>query len=164
MDQMIRELTGDLIHEADHGQLDLIVHGCNCFCTMGAGIAKQIRDRWPEAYEADLKTVKGDRSKLGTCSYAKLVKTKVGSPLQIVNAYTQFNYGRNRRNVDYDAVQACMRYISGITPPDVRIGMPRIGCGLAGGDWDIVYDIIREELDVQDVTVYAPIETYRRNW
>ena len=35
---------GDLIEMAVCGDFNLIAHGCNCFCTMGAGIAKGIRE------------------------------------------------------------------------------------------------------------------------
>jgi O-acetyl-ADP-ribose deacetylase (regulator of RNase III) len=44
------------------GKLDIhaIIHQANCHCTMGSGIAKFIRERFPKAYEADCKTVKGD--------------------------------------------------------------------------------------------------------
>jgi len=41
-------VEGDLIKMALGGEFDLIVHGCNCFCTMGAGIAKTIREYFPE--------------------------------------------------------------------------------------------------------------------
>ena len=56
-------IKGDLIQLAKNGEFDVIIHGCNCFCTMGAGIAKTIKDIFPEAYKADLNTKKGDRSK-----------------------------------------------------------------------------------------------------
>ena len=38
-------IKGDLIKLALQGEFDVIVHGCNCFCTMGAGIAKSIKPR-----------------------------------------------------------------------------------------------------------------------
>lgn len=34
---------GDLIERAENGDFDVIIQGCNCFHTMGAGIAKSIR-------------------------------------------------------------------------------------------------------------------------
>ena len=43
---------------------ELIAHGCNCFCNFGAGLAKEIKLKHPEAYKADLDTVKGDKKKL----------------------------------------------------------------------------------------------------
>ena len=36
---MIKYIKGDLIKLAQKGKFDIIAHGCNCFCTMGAGIA-----------------------------------------------------------------------------------------------------------------------------
>lgn len=60
----MKEIDGDLIALAREGHFDLIAHGCNCFCTMGARIARGIRAAFPEAYEADLNTKKGDRAKL----------------------------------------------------------------------------------------------------
>jgi O-acetyl-ADP-ribose deacetylase (regulator of RNase III) len=36
---MYQEIYGDLIELAKQGKFDVIAHGCNCFCTMGAGIA-----------------------------------------------------------------------------------------------------------------------------
>jgi O-acetyl-ADP-ribose deacetylase (regulator of RNase III) len=43
------EVNGDLIELAKRGKFDVIGHGCNCFCTMGAGIAPQMA----EAFECD---------------------------------------------------------------------------------------------------------------
>jgi O-acetyl-ADP-ribose deacetylase (regulator of RNase III) len=101
----MKEINGDLIALAREGRFDLIAHGCNCFCTMGAGIAKGIRSAFPGAYEADRKTARGDRAKLGTCSVAEV------GQLIVVNAYTQFDYRGSGTKVDYDAVRSCMAWI-----------------------------------------------------
>ena len=86
---------GDLIKKAKKGEFDLIVHGCNCFCTMGGGIAKGIKSEFPEAFDADQETPKGSKEKLGTCSFAKIERE--GIHLIVVNGYTQFDY----RGPDY---------------------------------------------------------------
>ena len=39
----MKTIKGDLIKLAQDGEFDVIVHGCNCMCTMSAGIAKQIK-------------------------------------------------------------------------------------------------------------------------
>jgi len=62
----MKEITGDLLALALQGQFDVIVHGCNCFCTMGAGIAKTIKKQFPEAYVADQNTQPADHTKLGS--------------------------------------------------------------------------------------------------
>jgi O-acetyl-ADP-ribose deacetylase (regulator of RNase III) len=71
---------------------------------MGSGIAKEIRERYPEAYEADLATVKSDRDKLGTFSL-EVVK-KADNPFLIVNAYTQYDFApRDKDHFEYEAFQ-----------------------------------------------------------
>ncbi len=145
----INKIKGDLIKLAIEGEFDLIIHGCNCFCTMGAGIAKTIKQTFPEAYKADLATEKGDKSKLGTISWAKS-KTTSGE-LIIVNAYSQFNWRGRGRKVDYEAIKEVFKKVkeefSGL-----KIAYPAIGAGLAGGDWQIISEIIEEELKDEDHT------------
>lgn len=145
----MKKVKGDLIEKAIDGEFDLIIHGCNCFCTMGAGIAKTIKQRFPQAYETDLKTKKGDISKLGTISSAEIDTNK--GKLTIVNGYTQFNWKGNGKKADYDAIRNVFKTVkekfSGL-----RIGYPAIGAGLAGGDWRIISEIIDEELNGEDHT------------
>ena len=133
-----------------NGGFDLIVHGCNCFCTMGAGIAKGIKAAFPQAYEADLATQRGDRAKLGTCTSAEIDQN--GTPLIVVNAYTQFDWRGGGSKVDYNAMRSCMRWIKE-HHAGKRIGLPKIGAGLAGGDWPRIVTIIEEELAEENVTV-----------
>lgn len=52
---MMKTVHGNLIKMALEGKFDVIIHGCNCFNTFGAGIALQIKRIFPDAYEADLK-------------------------------------------------------------------------------------------------------------
>ena len=151
----MKSFEGDLIQLAQEGSFDLIAHGCNCFCTMGAGIAKGVRAAFPEAYDADLATSKVDRAKLGTCSAAEAIRDKW--TLVVVNAYTQYDYRGRGTKVDYEAVRSCMRWIRE-NYSGRRIGLPKIGAGLAGGDWERIAGIIDEEVPGEDVTIveYQP--------
>ena len=146
----MKVVYGDLIQKALEGEFDVIIHGCNCFHTMGAGIARTIRNAFPEAYKADLATANGDSSKLGSLSVAKV--TKFGHTISIVNAYTQFNFGSHVVQVNYDALRLCFSRIKRRFAGQ-RIGYPRIGAGLAGGDWSIIAKIIDEELLGEDHTL-----------
>ena len=146
----MKTLQGDLLKLAKAGSFDVIAHGCNCFCTMGAGIAKGVAAQFPQAFHADQQTSKGDRAKLGTCSVAK-VQTANGH-LTLVNAYTQYDYRGSGDKIDYNAVRSCMRWISD-NYGSGKIGLPKIGAGLAGGDWSKILAIIEEELGGRDVTV-----------
>jgi O-acetyl-ADP-ribose deacetylase (regulator of RNase III) len=148
-------IQGDLIQLALAGQFDVLVHGCNCHCEMGAGIAKGIKATFPEAYEADCATTKGDRAKLGTFSSATLQRN--GHTLTIVNAYTQFHWRGSGVLVDYEAIRSVFRGIKAAYSGK-RIGYPKIGAGMARGDWDKIAAIIDAELAGEDHTLveYVP--------
>jgi O-acetyl-ADP-ribose deacetylase (regulator of RNase III) len=145
-------IYGDLIKLALEGRFDVIVHGCNCRHAMGGGIARQIKNVFPEAEKADLATAYGAREKLGTLSTA-LVQ-RVGREFAVVNAYTQFEPGAD---ANYDAIRSCFREIKKRFA-GTRIGYPRIGAGIGGGDWSIISAIIDEELAGEDHTLveYQP--------
>jgi O-acetyl-ADP-ribose deacetylase (regulator of RNase III) len=147
-------VQGDLIKQAKIGEFDVIVHGCNCFCAMGAGIALSVKTEFPEAFAADKKTIKGVSAKLGTCSTARCVVDggRNGQTLDVVNAYTQFHWKGDGVLVDYDAVRSCMRWVKA-NYTGKRIGLPKIGAGLARGDWHIIFGIIYEVLQGEDVTI-----------
>lgn len=145
----MKKVKGDLIKLAFQDEFDVIIHGCNCFCTMGAGIAKQIKAKFPEAFSADLETEKGDKSKLGTISWAehKFEQSKI----IIVNAYTQYHWRGSGKKADYEAIRSAFKQIK-IRFSGLRIAYPAIGAGLAGGDWKTISDIINQELEGEDHT------------
>ena len=154
---MIEYIKGNLV-ESD---CDVIIHGCNCFNNMGAGIAKAIKETYRDAYETDLATVYGDKNKLGTFTYAKM-KNKFfpDKDIFVINAYTQYTYGRKDGEIyaNYDAIRSVMIRINDFFQDthdtQFKIGMPRIGCGLARGDWNIVSGIINEVFGSRKVYVY----------
>lgn len=137
------KIIGNLIQLALAGQFDVIVHGCNCQCTMGAGIAKQIKKEFPEAFSADLKTERGNRAKLGSISWATVHRNNLS--FVVVNAYTQFDYRGIGVKVDYGAIKKSFQEIKRRFQGK-RIGYPMIGAGLAGGSWDVISSIIDDIL------------------
>lgn len=145
----MKKVTGDLVALALNNVFDVIVHGCNCQCVMGAGIAKTIRQKFPQAYQADLQTQKGDASKLGTISFATVPIN--GKDLVIVNAYTQRGWQGAGVKADYQAIRSAFRLVKHQFT-GLRIGYPAIGAGLAGGDWAVVSAIIEEELAGEEHT------------
>lgn len=161
-----REIDGDLIELAKTGEFDVIAHGCNCFCTMGAGIAPQMaRAFCADKFSMEMDMYKGDINKLGTIDFELVHIPKQTSAginfgsvdIYVINAYTQYNYGRNHidgdeKPVNYNAISLCMQKINH-TFAGKRIGLPKIGAGLAGGDWNIIKSIIQKEFKDCDVTV-----------
>jgi O-acetyl-ADP-ribose deacetylase (regulator of RNase III) len=149
-----QELDGDLIELAKRAEFDVIAHGCNCHSTMGAGIAPQMAI----AFGCDrfiMERIGSDVNKLGNIDYQTINVNE--NELIVVNAYTQFNYGRNHADGDakplsYEALTLCMKKIN-ILFAGKHIGLPKIGAGLAGGDWDLIKAIIQRELRDCKVTV-----------
>jgi O-acetyl-ADP-ribose deacetylase (regulator of RNase III) len=148
--QRMNILKGDLIKLALAGEFDVIIHGCNCFCSMGAGIAKQIMETFPGAYHADKKTVSGDKNKLGTYSKSDILIPQKN--LTIVNGYTQYHYAGSKILADYDAIKSLFSLIK-TDFPNKTIAYPKIGAGLAGGDWKRICGIIEDQLSGENHTL-----------
>jgi O-acetyl-ADP-ribose deacetylase (regulator of RNase III) len=148
----MKTIRGDLITLAKKGEFDVIIHGCNCFNTMGAGIAVSISQHFEEAHNADLRTTKGDRFKLGTYTGAKIERFE--KPFTVINAYTQYGYQRSGVNLDYDALESSFKNIlKKYGKKNLKFGIPKIGAGLAGGNWKKIKSIISEIMKDEDATV-----------
>lgn len=143
-------ITGDLLHLALAGRFDAIVHGCNCQCAMGKGIALSIKNQFPEANEADLRTPKADRTKLGQISIAHI--NRPSAQFTVVNANTQFHYHGEGVLADYKAIRSAFAHIKQQFA-NQRIAYPKIGAGLAKGDWNTIAAIIEQELADEDHTL-----------
>lgn len=141
----MKTVEGNLIQLAKEGEFDVIIQGCNCFHTMGAGIAAQIANQFPEAQEVDLSTGYGDKGKLGTFSKALIKRYKV--PFYVINLYSQYSIASrlNPKPVDYEAIKKGFEKIRQDFP-DARIAYPMLGAGLAGGNWARIQDIIDKAL------------------
>jgi O-acetyl-ADP-ribose deacetylase (regulator of RNase III) len=170
---MIEIIEGNLL-ESD---CTFICHQTNCKRAMGMGIAGQIRQKWPEVYEwycafIDEKYQSGQINKssdlLGEICTQHVLVPKGGfcRNLFVVNFFSQDEYyPRNKCHTDYDAFRRCCKRlketIKALKPfNSYTIGFPyKIGCGLAGGDWNIVYNIIEDEFKDYNVRIYKYNET-----
>ena len=148
-----QEVDGNLIKLAVEGEFDVIAHGCNCFCTMGAGIAPQFAKYFnADKFSYETPSQKGNYNKMG-CIDAQVEK-RYKREFTVVNAYTQYSTGATFGGIplDYDALTLCLRKINKVFAGK-SIGLPKIGCGLAGGNWEIVKALIKKELSSMDVTI-----------
>jgi hypothetical protein len=128
------------------GEWHGMVHCCNLYHAFGAGIAKQIKIKYPNAYKADCKSGYGDKLKLGffTLSHEE------GET--IYNLYGQKGIGNDRnplkRNCQYDFIhdgiwRICEFILDSKDNKPYILAIPHgMGCGLAGGEWSIVYSIL----------------------
>jgi O-acetyl-ADP-ribose deacetylase (regulator of RNase III) len=132
---MLKHTKGNLIDLAEAGEFDVIVQGCNCFNTMGGGIAREIRERYPMCAEIDSLTESGEHMKLGNWT-----EYNQGTFL-IINAYTQYSTSKAGEDVfEYTAFQLILEKLLHTFGAGrcIRIGFPYIGMGLAGGDKDFI--------------------------
>jgi O-acetyl-ADP-ribose deacetylase (regulator of RNase III) len=164
------EVNGDLIELAKKGNFDVIAHGCNCRSVMKSGIAVQMAktfgcNKFPmectgpsiqKLANIDFKTfVLGSNGAMWDIDNAN---NRDNDPeLCVVNAYTQNMYGKNHLDgitapVDYEAITLCMRKMN-VAFKGKHIGLPLIGAGLAGGDWEKIKNIIKTELSNCHITI-----------
>ena len=157
---MVYHVKGSLLEAED---LDYICHQVNCQGRMGSGIAKAIRDRWPEAYNEyrawhheweqrademggsfEFYGPTGDELMLGN-----ILIHALDDNLNIIHMAAQQYYGYDgRRYTSYDAFWSCLGHILEEVPEGSKIGFPsHIGCGLGGGNWEVIKTMIEQVLD-----------------
>ncbi|MDU8351415.1 hypothetical protein RYA05_05890 [Pseudomonas syringae pv. actinidiae] len=146
-----KSIEGDLVEMANSGEVDVIIHGVDCFHSFSSPVARHIAQAFPEALEADRQTKSGDKKKLGTYSFAKV---SVGDrQVVIVNAYTQLKSGSgDELYVDYESVRKVFRQIKKDFN-GYRFAIPRIGAGAENGCWVTLSNIISCEMERKDLTL-----------
>lgn len=131
--------SGDLVKDKS---IDIFCHQCNCFATMGAGIARQISAEYPEVSKADRQAFE----KYGPESlFGKVLSVACHDGRYCQNMYSQYHYGTRKQMTDYKKFEECLEHVRVFAEkhPNKTIGFPYgIGCGLAGGDWKTVEGLI----------------------
>ena len=145
---MIVYVKGD-IFESDE---KFIAHGCNCSGGFGSGVAKLIADKYPKVREDYLLIHDRFGWDLGM---VRSVSVGDGSGREIANCATQERYGKPDCGpyVSYPAIRQVIQKLVKLWPQGFAI--PKIGAGLAGGNWDIISKIIEEESVDVEVRVYV---------
>jgi len=142
-ESQLRVVRGDAVAALKRGEINVLAHQVNLQGAMGAGIAKQIREAFPNVYTAYREALAERGLILGS---VQLVR--VGAGLWIANISGQSKFGRGGNHTDYGALRMAFSDLAElIDGTALRVGLPYgIGCGLAGGDWSIVSAIIAEHL------------------
>lgn len=143
---MIKYIRGNLLDATQ----SIIVHQVNCQGVMGSGVALAIKMKWPKVYEdyKDLGIPTDGRDILG-----EIQLIRVSKDLEVCNLFSQDQYlPRGKRHTSYDAIEVGLRSLKALRKGD--IAMPKIGCGLGGGDWKIVSAVIESVFDDRIVYIY----------
>lgn len=137
-------IKGNLFEKMDTTQnFNIIVHGCNAQHVMGSGFAKELRQRYPEAYMEYMNSA---------LNLGENVFYYHSPNVVIANAITQEYYGNDgKKYVSYDAVHNAFTDINNLCTmyhveyPDEKIILhfPMIGAALGGGNWNVIEQIIK---------------------
>ena len=138
----------------------VIAHVVNCMGVMGAGVAAQIKKRWPRVYRHYTKycdTIEHSIGRRSLMGKALGVYAEDGDCLVIFNLFAQYDFGTDSRRLRYTALsQSILNMVSELRQTTVtgtiRIAIPyKMGCGLAGGDWTFVLALLKEIEEAEDV-------------
>lgn len=147
---MIRHIKCDIFESG----ADIILHQVNCRGVMGSGVAKQVRDRYPDVYTSYKNLCNDMRDPsilLGTAQFVK-----IDGYTYIVNLFAQDKYGYDgKQYTNYLSLGSCLNEVRMHTLPDNEvIAIPyRMGCDRGGGDWNVVYGMIEEILGDRNVLI-----------
>jgi O-acetyl-ADP-ribose deacetylase (regulator of RNase III) len=148
---VITYLKGDATQPQGPEGLKIIAHICNNIGGWGRGFVISLSNRWSEPEIEYRKWSKQDTFKLGAVQYVR-----VEPLLYVANMIAQEGYGKESKPpIRYPALRNCLASLERqASRHKASIHMPRIGCGLAGGDWTEVEKLIQEKLGNLQVFVY----------
>jgi O-acetyl-ADP-ribose deacetylase (regulator of RNase III) len=142
--------NGCLIEAAKNKEIDYLIHGCNCFSTQGAGVAKLIKENFPKAFLVDQADYRSPIERIGSYSSVFL------SGLTIINLYCQYDYGTDYRRFEYGAFKRALDEICrDFSFTGKTIGLPEIGCGLGKADKGLVHQILEDYATEGSWTIYS---------
>src|SRR5271163_2171955 len=159
---MIRYVVGDATNPLTSGP-KIIAHICNDIGKWGAGFVMAVSAKWPAVRDAYLEWYKQPKTGRYEFGLGRVLYVPVTPHIIIANMVAQAGINstsRLRRSVDpalslhsgwskgapirYDALEKCLADVASTVSVPSRLAslhMPRIGCGLAGGKWDLVEPI-----------------------
>lgn len=130
----------------------VIIHVCNDVGAWGAGFVVALSRRWRAPEELYLESPYSKRLGVIQC-------VKVEPDVDVVNMIAQRRFPTSEKPcaLDYRALHHCLQTLA-VTyeSMDASIHMPRIGCGIAGGEWAKIEHLVSETLSKAGfpVTVY----------
>lgn len=146
---------GNAVSALIDGEIDVLLHVCNNKGVMGSGIALEIKNRIPDAFTS----YKQSESVLGSFSVGVHEFTEENNTHyrgKVFNMVAQDGYGRGVRRLNYGALADCLREVAAHRSytGDI-IGIPyKMGAYRAGGDWEIVLEMVEYLLKDFDVIIY----------
>lgn len=143
---MIKIVNGNILNAKEN----IIVHQVNVQGIMGGGVARQLATKYPnleKEYREFCRLYDNEYEKLKGQVFKIMLQGKF-----IMNMFSQ----KENFDTDYEAMKKALKEIKQYAKSlKLSICMPyKIGCGIANGDWNIVYKIVEEVFNDYDVTLY----------
>lgn len=131
----------------------IIVHICNDIGGWGKGFVMAISKRWKKPENQYREWFKSkDGFELGKVQFVQ-----VEEDLWIANLIGQHKINKDENGnapIRYDAIEDGLKEVASFAKENnASVHMPRIGCGLAGGKWEMIEPIILQRLSNNDVEV-----------
>lgn len=152
----MKTIKGNVVTARATGEIDFLLHVANCQGKFASGVAKEIREVFPKAYDAYYNKWQ---------IWGKLELGSISRCGGVVNLHAQKNYGYDgNRYLNYGALASCLSKAyhqiaflnaGSETTADINIGIPYLmGCDRAGGDWEIVTELVEYYLGDYSVVAY----------
>lgn len=158
---MIRYVVGDATEPQGPGP-HIIAHIVNDVGAWGAGFTRALSRKWPSvertyrrwASKGLSEQINPEEFRLGEIHICWANRGD-DNWIAVAHMLAQHGVGTDQRRVDYEALAICLASLrKRAIEKQARLALPRIGCGLAGGDWSVIGPMIERRLDGIDVTVY----------
>lgn len=137
----------------------IICHQVNCMGAMKSGVALALRNKFNiySDYKKYCEQYEGvDRWKL----LGEVHISHINDDLKIANLFAQYGYGGPGRETEYKALSHCLQYVDNIIYDDYGYVMKptiyipyKMSSDRGGADWNIVLEIIKDNLDEYDVKI-----------
>lgn len=151
---MVRLVNGDMFS----GDESYKVHQVNCKGAMGAGIAKTIKEKYPNVYTKYKRVCDSQNNSSDLLGKIQVIKV-IEKGFYIVNLFGQDNYhSASGRCTNYEAFYTCLEklreYIYKNPDGEKTVAFPyKIASNLAGGDWNVILSMIKSVFENTDIEV-----------
>lgn len=136
---------------------DVILHQVNCKGVMNSGVARQVRMRYPNVYDAYKRLCSNSENPNNLLGLVQIIATQESdSPKYIANLFAQADYGyKKKRYTKYLSLKKCLQSVHDAKRiQHASIAIPyRMGCCRGGGNWSIVSEMIDQIFKDRDVLI-----------
>lgn len=147
--------------DADMLKLDkcniVLCHQVNCMGVMGGGIALSIKLLYPHVYNCYNSYCIQNKYSEYLLRQTQIIPIDIDKHIYIANLFSQYRYGRDKCHTDYSALETCLSNVRHYCyENNLQMAVPnKIGCGLAGGDWNIVKQLLIDMFETAPVDLFV---------